>query len=108
MGVEGGKFLLELLPCIGRILQQAHAPVPAEDGIVISRGPHLLGCLEQVQRFFKERQDRGPGAAGVELGLGAPLAQNAVVIEPLVGVAELRVDAVEHRKSQAIRRVTGS
>src|SRR6266487_4666335 len=86
----------------GEVLQDPHATIPPEDRFVVARRPDLLGLLEPFERVLEEDDQRVRGTAGRELCFREPLAHDAGVIEPLVGIPELLEDPLRLRA--AVRR----
>src|SRR5574340_257404 len=54
--VEEGDFLLAQEA--GQTLDHAHAPVPAQDGVVVARRADLLRVGKALQRALEQRQQR--------------------------------------------------
>src|SRR5205823_5502318 len=88
LDVERSAFLFPYIPHVGWILEQAHAAVPAKDGIVVSRRTDLFGLCERMQRLFEERQQDMRRLSGIELRLRTPFVHDSCVVEPFVGVSQ--------------------
>src|SRR6266404_2219894 len=85
LGFEGSKLLF---PGERRRLQQAHAAVPAQDGVVIARGADLFRCGKALQCPLEQRVDRMRQLPGAKLRLGAPLVQKSRIVGLFVAVGQ--------------------
>jgi len=70
-------------------MQQAHAAIPAKDGIVVSCWTDFFGLSERAHGMFKERQHSIGRLSCMELRFRTTFVCDPCVVQPLVAVLEL-------------------
>src|SRR5882724_11667642 len=79
------RFGLPLFSKTGMVLKQTGAPVPPQNGIIITGRSNRFSLLEASHCLFEQRRESVRRAADAHLRFGAPFMQQARVIEALVG-----------------------
>ena len=95
--MDGVKF--------GTGLEEADTTVPAKDAVVIACGTEFFCFGKTAQGFFDEGKKDVRGTAGVKLGFGAALVEQAGIIIAFVGIAERPEDGLDF--GVAISRTAG-
>ena len=69
-------------------MEQAHAAVPAQDGVVIARRADLFCCGKALQCPLQQRVNHMRQLPGAKLRLGAPLVQKSRIVRLFVAVGQ--------------------
>ena len=103
-GRTDGRHILGV-KCRGRALemkirpalQQADATIPAENAVVIAGRANFFRFGEAAHGFFDQRQKDMRSVPHKQLCLSAALVEQAAVIVPLVGVAQILKNGLDFR-----------